>query len=428
MQSSYKNLDDFLDDVREEVSLNKIVIDLGIYEKRAFIGTNVSCCFHADDKKPSLQIAEKWFKCYACGAKGDIITFICQYYNLDFMEAVHKLAEILNVNIDDLSYKTNTKKDELLREWQNYLQDFENCSIKEVKEMQRIFFPQEIGYDKREGYVVLPITNKTGSVLGFTKRKVDEIADKIWEDRGADENYYPPKWKHSSMSDSLIGQCQNIYNLAKATQGIRKSKRVIITEGPKDVIAFERCSIFECVASCGTKNITNIWNLLFPLDEIILCLDGDGPGIQSTIDVIIYLTTIFDIKRIKVILLPKDKDPYDVVTADKDGKEKLLKYLEDSVPAIEYFVNNATLKEIKELIKETPEYNYMYVIKSICNIKGMSLKEAEIWIESKDKESEFSEKEILLSIVKGGVEPGSEQLVTPEKAIKILKMKYGIEI
>ena len=98
MNQVYDNISDFMEAVHEEVNLKETVIDMGLISRDAFRKTQFcSCIFHQGDNTPSLQVTDKFFKCYACGtAKGDLIKFIQLYYNIDFMEAVVKKC-LLNI-------------------------------------------------------------------------------------------------------------------------------------------------------------------------------------------------------------------------------------------------------------------------------------------------------------------------------------------
>ena len=421
MRQEYKNLQDFIDDIHENLSIKETVLSLGIYAKDDFRGDLVSCCFH-DDRTPSLQISDKFFKCYAgsCGVKGDLITFIQLYYNVDFIESINKIAEIYNVNIQNISYYMDSRVSKLKEEWNYYLYQMDKAP-KVVQEMQREFFPQEIGYDPKEKYVVLPLTSKTGSILGFTKRRVDALHEKK-EDGG----FKYPKWKHSSVRNSLITQCHNLFNLYNAANQIRIKNKIILCEGPKDVIAFRRVGLEYCVAVCGTSNSNNAWDLILPVEEIYLAMDGDDTGIKTMINNIQYLTSIHDIKKVFVLQFPENKDPYDIVI--EQGKDALLEIYNNPIPALDFIAYHGTSKEMLELYNNTPDYNKIFIINAICKQKLFSVSEAESWLfqqyEPKQHDP-LNEKEMLIALIKG---EDTKLSMKPDKARRILKIKYGIEM
>ena len=429
MRSSYDDLDEFKNAIHEEISVRQMAIDLGIYKKSDFQGSVVKCCFH-DDATPSLQIEEDFYRCYAgsCGVKGDGISFVETYYNTGFMEAVRKIADLYHVDISGIKMKFDGKSSQLKKEWESYLHAMQSAPV-EAQSLQRDFFPQEIGYDARDRYVVLPLTSKTGMILGFTKRRVDELHEQDpvtgkWKD--IRPGFPASKWKHSAIKDSLIAQCHNLYNLHMAGNEIRKSKKAVVCEGPKDAIAFVRIDIRYTVGVCGTSNSNNIWDLLLPVEDIYLAMDGDGAGIGTMVKNIIYLTVRHDITHVFALVFPHGKDPYDVL---KDmGEEGLRKIYSNPVPALEFAVEHGALEDIAEIYKITPEYNKIAVLRAVCKVKNFSLAEAESWLFSrpellKSVEGELDEKSKLLAIVRGELDNPS---ILPDKAKRILKMKYGV--
>jgi hypothetical protein len=434
MKQSYSDMNDFLEDVHAEKSIKQLVLDLGIYTKDDFRGALVPCCFHQDDT-PSLQIADSFFRCYAgsCGVKGDIISFVQTFYNTGFMEAVNKIADLYGINIKGLRMHLDGKVSQLKREWDSYTYAMQNAPV-EAQQLKRMFFPHEIGYDADIRYVVLPLTSKTGTILGFTKRRVDELHEKNpstgkWND--IRPGVPASKWKHSSIKDSLISQCHNLFNLHGAANQIRMHKRVVVCEGPKDSIAYQRAGIMFSVGVCGTSNSNNIWDILLPVDSIYLSHDGDLVGIGTVIKNVIFLTARHDVNNIFALIFPEGQDPYDVVTGE-NGVERLLDIYNHPVSALDFSVTHGTLNDVVELYEATPEYNKVSVMRSICKCKCFSLAEAESWLASakiandrSKAEESMDEKSTLMAIVNGEYVDSS---IKVDKAKKILRMKYGINM
>lgn len=52
----------------------------------------IQCPFHQGDRTPSLKLYKNDFHCYACGAHGDIFTFVMLMENCDFKTAFHQLG------------------------------------------------------------------------------------------------------------------------------------------------------------------------------------------------------------------------------------------------------------------------------------------------------------------------------------------------
>lgn len=441
MKKEYKNIQEFLDDVHGEIDLRELIVDMGFVTKDDFKGQFICCPFH-DEDTPSCQIGEKFFRCYGCGKRGDSVKFIQEYYNTDFIPAVKKLAEFLNVTLKEVTYNFDGKYEKLKKEWEMYLDNMSNAP-REIQSLQRNYFPQEIGYDSYINYLVFPITSKTGSILGFTKRRVND-------DEEVDKNGYKrPKWKHSTLKDSLIGQCHNTFNLEIANTAMRKEKEIIVCEGPKDVIAYRRIKKDNVICVCGTSNSSNVWDLILPIDNIVLSMDGDEAGIHATIETILYLTTVVDLKTVKIICMPKGQDPYDVVTSEK-GHDLLHNYYDLRIPAVDFLIKHGDKKDVKKLYDTIPEYNLSYVLKNICKLKGFSIGEARSWLDSDDNKRKnsstntngnvkgpavgknVSEKDKLIAIINCEetdlVLDPEDPINNVEKAKRILKLKYGIEM
>lgn len=425
MKREYSEIQDFIDDAHGQLSIAETIMDMGILKRDDFHGQFVNCIFHDGDNTPSLQITENFWKCYGCNAKGDIFAFLQQYYNVDFIDAVNKLAEFLNINISSIKWKFDGKYSKLKEEWDGYLKSMENAP-NEIKALRRDYFPQEIGYDPYINYIVLALTSKTGAILGFTKRRVGEESTIVQNGK----EWKRPKWKHSSLKNSMISQCHNIFNLHIASPEIRKKKFAIVTEGPKDVIAYQRIGFNNSICVCGTSNSTNIWELIFPVERIVLSMDIDPAGIEATINTLIYLAPIFDIKNVESVVLPDGSDPYDVI--QKFGNEALIKHYNERIPAVYFLINYGNVNDVKRLYDAVPEYNKIYVMKSICKAKGFSIVEAESWLASSfEKEAKvevkLDEKSMLLAFLKGEDVDGIP-MMDVNKAKRILLLKYGIKM
>lgn len=436
MKKEISNIEEFKDYIHENISIKNFVLEQGFFQKSEFNGDFVRCPFHEGDNTPSLQIKDEFFKCYACGVKGDLISFVELHYNIDFIDAVTKIAEILDINIVDFKMRFNSKNDKLQNEWQSYLDNMESADNK-IKNLRKYYFPEEIGYDNKIDYVVLAIRSKTGAILGFTKRRIDFLH----KEKGlftykngveSDETlkFNMPKWRHSSLKDSFIDQCANMFNYDVANQRLNKMKvrSIIITEGPKDVIAYKRIELDNVVCSCGTENSNNVWKLLLPLDEIVLSLDGDYAGIKSTLNTIDYLSTFFDIKNVYVVELPDGEDPYSV------PKNDLRRFYGTKINAIDFYLKHASTNRIVELYRNTLEYNKVFFFTKLSKSKGFNASETQNFLDRNGTskrhdvtQSEKSEKERLLDFVNGNIEYFDTNGMDINKAKRILKLKYGID-
>lgn len=78
-----------VDEIKSQYSMNDIVGRYGFQPNKAGF---ISCPFHIGDHSPSMKIYKKDFHCHACGANGDIFTFIQRMDNCDFKTAFYSLG------------------------------------------------------------------------------------------------------------------------------------------------------------------------------------------------------------------------------------------------------------------------------------------------------------------------------------------------
>lgn len=80
-----------VDEIKSTYSMRDIVERYGFHPNRAGF---ISCPFHTGDRSPSLKVYPKDFHCHACGANGDIFTFVQKMDNCDFKTAFYSLGGI----------------------------------------------------------------------------------------------------------------------------------------------------------------------------------------------------------------------------------------------------------------------------------------------------------------------------------------------
>lgn len=407
MEKEYNDLDKFMEDI-DKFSLKETLMEMGILEKKQFKGQFIRCIFHGNgnERTPSLQITDNFFKCYACCKKGNIITFLMEYYNCTFLEALDKLAGHYNVSIKKFTNKKRDKLNKIEEEWNQFLENMENAP-REIQVLQRDYFPETIGYDKSINYLVLPYTTKTGKVVGFTKRRINEES--------------VPKWKHSSIDEAENAQMvHNVYNLANASLEIKKKKEIIIAEGPKDVIGYRRAGIQNVVCSSGTGNIGHVWDVFEVLDmeKIILSTDGDEAGRHAAVGTIDTFSKITDLDKVFCTDLPDGTDPYDV--------DYLISYYNNPLNIIDYMLKYGTDEDIRLAYKNANDFNKSSILLKLCSDRMYKQSEALDWLSlsktTPKREEILSEKEKLIKIAKGEVENSTIQDI--QKAERILKLKY----
>ena len=420
MKKSYDTIQSFVEDIHKE-SAKRTIIDMGYLTEDDFIGSKVLCPFHKE-KTPSMQITDRFFKCYGCDAKGSLIQFVQFSDNLTFVESILKLAKHFNTSIKDKDISSYMKKqNELTKEWEYYVSEFnkimsnKDSKSKKMKDAGKRYFPQSVGYDPKIDYIVLPFTSKTGGILGFTKRIVDD--SKI--------STMNPKWRHSNMRYTLISSCHNVYNLGRAYKHIQESKSVNFVEGPGDVSSMERAGFRNTVAICGVSNFSDkIVTLLSPLKHINFWLDNDKAGINATIRSILTLMEINPVLCFdsNVVPLPEGEDP------GKLGKEDLKDCYKNRQNSICWMMNHASNDDIRKLYSSCES---LIIRPKIVNIfakaRNFSPLQAREWLSINLVESNKNEDyyQRLLATVGECEDINIEPLnISETQAKKILKFRY----
>lgn len=273
------------------------------------------CPFH-DDKNPSMQIsrAKQIYKCFVCGAGGNVFNFVENYEKISYFDAVRRVAEIIGFEDPSLEKpvrKVDDKTANALKalkastELYQYLlktEDGKVCAdyLKNrniSKEMQEYF---SLGYsssnpelsikilrgkgidiqalddagiiarrngsfiDKFSGRLIFPIYNEYSEVIGYSARRiVDDGSEKY----------------RNSQNTILFNKSKVLYNYQNAKDEAKKEGYVYVTEGFMDVFALYAVGIKSCVALMGTAFTPNHAKMLRKLNvEIRLCLDGDEAG------------------------------------------------------------------------------------------------------------------------------------------------------
>ncbi len=277
------------------------------------------CPFH-DDHDPSLSISssKQIFKCFVCGAGGDVFGFVRRIENLSYPEAVSKVADIIGYHLELNPIVIPVRKDEhqslhdLLQEYIRFCA-YELVSVDGIKANEYltnrsvnedIINRFEIGYapgnaqtlkffnskkfrmedliasgvvNEYEGNIsasftdriMIPIHDPNGKPVGFTARRLTN-----------DVNV--PKYINTSQTE-IYEKGNLVFNFHRAKNFARKNNRLILVEGAMDVIAFEKADIHESVACLGTACTQTQLSLLRSLRvPVLVCYDGDRAGREAT--------------------------------------------------------------------------------------------------------------------------------------------------
>lgn len=323
------------------------------------------CPFH-EDHSPSMSISEEKqiYKCFSCGAAGNVFTFVQNYENITFLEAVELIAAKNGIN---LSTKITSKQNNQFTKYYEIMEISEKfyhnnlkteagknaltylnkrglskaiidefnigLSLKEkdllyqilkskqysdndIKKVGVVNFENNI-YDNFNNRIMFPLQDMNGKTIGFSGRIYDES-------EGA---------KYLNTRETVLfrkGEILFNYHRAKSSAYINKS--VIIVEGYMDAIRLYANGIKNVVACMGTSLTKEQINLLKKLkSKIILCLDNDEPGQKAIYEIgKILENNNFEVEVIK-LSGAKDPDEYIIsqgIEAFKNNLKKPLKYFD----------------------------------------------------------------------------------------------------
>jgi DNA primase len=277
------------------------------------------CPFH-DDHDPSLHINEQMqiYKCFVCQAGGNVFTFVQNYENVSFPEAVETVAGLIGfplsvraesaaVQEDETTARYRRILDETIRFTRYELNSDEAAQAKKYLEDrgldETIREKFSIGYNpgdnrltrflKAKGYpdsdlvaVNVARTGAGGISDVFSRRITFPIHDKAGKPVGFSARTLDPQnpSKYVNTTDTvLFHKGELVYNANRAALSARREGKLYVCEGVTDVIAFARAGIDNAVCTLGTACTETQIDILKGLSpRIVFCYDGDKAGQNAT--------------------------------------------------------------------------------------------------------------------------------------------------
>lgn len=346
------------------------------------------CPFHSE-KTPSFMVNEEMglYKCFGCGAGGDVIKFLMEIEGIEFREALERLAEKAGVTLISRRRDDNDERSKMLevmdltaryyhwllmegnagaaareylksrniseklmetfnigfamQSWEglvNYLVKKKGYSEELLEKVGLVSRKSQGGgvYDKFRGRVMFPLQDAGGKVVGFTGRILPALAKE-------DE----PKYMNSPET-ALYHKGRMLYGFFQAKKAIRENKRAVLVEGQMDCISSYASGITETVAVGGTALTDDQIEMIARLaDKIYLSMDADEAG-----SVAIKRSVELAEKRgmsIKVVQIEGGKDP-DEIARKSPGKWREM--VERAVDVYEFVMNGAFRKYDSEKIED----------------------------------------------------------------------------
>ena len=335
------------DEVIEEVrSSNNIVDIIGGYVRLQKKGSSYFglCPFH-NEKSPSFSVSpnKQMYYCFGCGAGGNVFTFIMEYENQTFPEAVKILADRAGIALPEAELTEEQKRErnkrqlllEINKTAANYfyylLNGDQGQQAREYLENRRMSKETQIHfglgyaskysndlylYLKKKGYQdqilketgLLTYDEKRGAHDKFWNRVMFPIMDvnnRVIGFGGRVMGDGTPKYLNSPET-MLFDKSRNLYGLNYARTS--RMPYMIICEGYMDVIAMHQAGFTNAVASLGTAFTTQHSVLLKRYtQEVRLAYDSDGAGQKAALRAIPILKSAGI--NVRVIHMDPYKDP-----------------------------------------------------------------------------------------------------------------------
>ena len=343
----------YSDELIEEVrSRNDIVDVISGYVRLTKKGSTYFglCPFH-NEKTGSFSVSpnKQMYYCFGCGAGGNVFTFLMQYENFSFPEAMESLAERAGIELPKQEMSAQAKKEAdkrqilleinkaagkyyyMLLRSEHGKQAYEYFKKRELSDatMQKFGlgysdkysddlyrYLRKLGYDdvilKESGLV--SIDEVRGGHDKFWNRAMFPIMDvhnKVIGFGGRVMGDGEPKYLNSPET-KVFDKSRNLYALNFARQ--TKKPQMLLCEGYMDVIALHQAGFDNAVASLGTAFTSGHASLLKRYTkEVYLTFDSDGAGIKAALRAIPILKEVG--LTAKVINMKPYKDPDEFIKA-----------------------------------------------------------------------------------------------------------------
>ncbi|WP_199609437.1 DNA primase [Flocculibacter collagenilyticus] len=366
----------FIDDVIARTDIVEI-IDQRVRLKKAGKNYQACCPFH-NEKSPSFTVSQEkqFYHCFGCGAHGNAISFLMDYENLEFVDAIEELADFHHLEVPREQTKGGTKqpnraqqqsdyelmeaatqlyrqqlkshanKDSVIEylkgrnlsgetvrafhigyappEWDTLYKQFgtnqsQRAQLNDLKLTNQSDNGRQ--YDFFRDRIMFPIRDKRGRVIGFGGRVMGDGS---------------PKYLNSPET-RIFHKGRELYGLYEAKQASAKIEQILIVEGYMDVVALAQHNINYAVASLGTSTTPeHIQTLFRTTTKVICCYDGDRAGRDAAWRALENaLPYLKDGVELKFLFLPDGEDPDSLV--NKEGKEAFESRYVDAQTLTDFF-------------------------------------------------------------------------------------------
>lgn len=400
----------FIDELLARTDIVEL-IDQRVPLKKAGRNYAACCPFHSE-KSPSFTVSpdKQFYHCFGCGAHGNAISFMMEFEQLEFVEAIEELAQQHHLEIPReqgaVKNRPSAQADDyhLMQQaagfyqqqlqshpnadmvqqyvakrglssktladfaigyapdgWDNLLKRVSPNNHKALRDQLfelRLINRNDNGreYDFFRERLMFPIRDKRGRVIAFGGRVLGDGT---------------PKYLNSPES-RLFHKGRELYGLYEVRQQPGHVEQILVVEGYMDVVALAEHDIRFAVACLGTATTSDHMHTLFRYTpKVVCCYDGDRAGrdaawraLQSA------LPQLKDGVELNFVFLPDGEDPDSLV--QKEGKAAFLQRIAGAMPLNQYFFEHlvqefdpatdagksALSVKAAELIKQIPSEFY----------------------------------------------------------------------
>lgn len=440
-----------VDEIKNRLDIVEVVQGY-IRLKKAGKDYKALCPFHKE-KNPSFYVSpsKQIWHCFSCNMGGDMFTFVQKIEGVEFADSLRILAKKAGVVLKKEDPKIRSKRNilyEICEEASNFFQEQleKNKSVQDylknrglqskiIKDF-RIGFAlaswdalykhlNELGfkkddiekagllskkegttkyYDRFRNRIIFPIFDLNTQIVGFSGRIYGKE-----DTRGA---------KYINTPETLIyNKSRVIYGLDKAKLALRKEKQCVLVEGQFDVIMAHQAGNKNTVAVSGTALTLDHLRILKRYTEnLVFSFDADAGGEEATKRAI-GITQQMEF-NVKVVLIPKDKDPADII---KEGSKKWQGILNKAKPIMEFYFENTFAKYSKKLTidqKREIAKELLYPIKNIIN----TVEQAH-WLQVLASKLKVEEKALIEALRRVRARQEGEEVFTTPKVSKKLRIE-----
>lgn len=373
--------------IKQAIGIVELVAGYNLPVIRAGSKFKALCPFH-DDHNPSLELNpdRQSFKCWSCGAGGDVFDFVKDYERVDFPEALRMLAERAGVALENPSGGAGTRgpsKSDLAavnswaegvfaealgrtpealayvserglnqesierfrlgyapdtRDWLSSRARRDGFSSELLERAGLVVVSKEFSgssHERFRGRLIFPIHDPRGRTLGFGGR-ILPAAERALAALGKGAA------KYLNTAETLLFQKRKVLFAADlARAAAREAGWVVVVEGYTDVIAAHQVGLKNVVGTLGTAlGDDHVVALRGLADRVVLVFDGDDAG-QSAADRALEFFLGHEVD-VRVLTLPSGLDPCDFLL--KEGAEPFRHLVDRAVDPLAYAIERAATR------------------------------------------------------------------------------------